>query len=134
MKLVATDQENDFQSEIKQQFAKFSRSHPRNRSRRYPQYLKDLACEALSRGVSPKELRQLTGLSAENLKRWSKPVITPSSRRLEVIGSPQATNRVTRAVVRLSSGVTIELTDITSLNGQLLEALASLGGENAPSS
>ncbi len=139
MKLVRAHQTDDLQSEIKKRFAEFNRSSSPSRGRRHPHELRELVYQAGTQGLKVGTLCRLTGLSRSAARRWLaegplKPAIPPAMpRRLSVVVEPPIKDpRTAPIVVRLPSGVTIELSDGSSLNGELLTTLSSLEVRHAP--
>ena len=144
MRLVSAQRAEDIQSKVKARFAEFNRTSSPSKGRKYPQELQALACQALGEGVELPVLCQLTGASSTALARWfktAKPATALASRRrpkvaaprqLEVVCSDVGT-RPRPIIVRLPSGVSIELGDGVALNGELLTALSALGGGHATS-
>ena len=127
---------SELEARIKNRFAEFNRHSSASRGRKYPPALRELLCEGSAGGISPIELQRLTGVSDSAVrsilaKAKAKPV---ASRRLEVVASLAEPQRVLKAlVVRLPSGVTIELTDATMLTPALLRSLAGLEVDHAAS-
>lgn len=91
--------------------------------------------QALADGAEPSTLCRLTGASSSAMNRWAEsakasppsqaadPVAAP--RRLEVVGADVGRND-RPVVVRLPSGVSIELSSPAALDRGLLTTLASL--------
>ncbi len=121
---------------IKNRFVEFNRHSSATRGRKYPPALRDLVCEGNAAGLSPSELRRLTGMSQTAIRcTLAKGKAKPAApRRLEVVGSPAEPQKVLKPlVVRLPSGVTIELTDAAMLTPALLRSLAGLEVDHAAS-
>lgn len=138
MKLIPIQLGNDLQLEVKRQFAEFNKNIPRRKGRQYPPGLKGLARRALQQGISPPELHRLTGMSNASIHRLAtatEPVALAapkSPKRLEVVGESLATGEPQGATIRLPSGVSIELSDVTALGG-LLPSLIALEVNHAAS-
>lgn len=137
MKLAASIQSvNDLQNLIKNRFAEFNRQSSPSRGRKYPPELRELICRGSEAGISPMDLRRLSGMSDTAIKSTlakskSKPV---AWRRLEVVGTAvEPEQRSSPLIVRLPSGVTIELADATMLTAALLSALGRLEVNHAAS-
>ncbi len=127
---------SELETLIKNRFAEFNRHSSATRGRKYPPALRELVCEGSTAGISPSDLRRLTGMSQTAIKcTLAKAKVKPAApRRLEVVGScaePQKTLNL--FVVRLPSGVTIELTDAAMLTPALLRSLAALEVDHAAS-
>ncbi len=141
MKLVSAHRSDDLQAKIKSRFGEFNRSSSPSKGRRYPEELRVMVRQAITEGADPVALRQITGISPTAMKQWasvSKHVSTrrtdkPSApRRLEVIDG-KASNRRAPVVVRLLSGITIEIGDRADLDAEFLAVLDTLGGSHAAS-
>lgn len=142
MKLVSSQRTDDLLATIKARFAEFNKSSLPSQGRKYPNELQALVKQALSEGAEPATLCRLTGVSSTAISRWrtkAKSAKAPRSsklaapRRLEVVGSG-ADGKVRAAVViRLPSGVTIELGAQATLTGDLLASLANLEASHAAS-
>ena len=123
---------------IKNRFAEFNRHSSATRGRKYPNALRELVREGGAAGIRPSDLRRLTGMSQTAIKctlakAKAKPKVA-APRRLEVVGSPAEPVKVSNSlVVRLPSGVTIELIDSTMLTPALLRSLAGLEVNHAAS-
>ena len=137
MKLVRV-QSDDLQSEIKKRFADFNKGSSPSKGRRYPRELKELVCTAGAQGLEPVTICRLTGLSSSAAKRWLAGG-GPASfvpRRLAVVDTRAGSRRLSSAavvVVRLPSGITIEMSDSRALSADLLAALSSLEVRHAAS-
>lgn len=136
MRLINARRSDDIQSHLKSSFAEFNRTSSPSKGRRYPQNLQTLVRQASEAGVALSTLVELTGASSTALSRWCtsakvrparRQIKGPKARRLEVIGS-NVERRGPAVVVRLPSGVAIELGDAVALNDVLLASLATLGG------
>ena len=137
MKLAASVQPlTDLQNLIKNRFAEFNRQSSPSRGRKYPPELRELICRGSEAGIGPMDLRRLSGMSDTAIKCTlakvkSKPM---ASRRLEVVGLPvESRQRASPLIVRLPSGVTIELADTAMLTTTLLGALGRLEVNHAAS-
>lgn len=122
------------QSEIRRRFAGVRGSSRGSKRRYYPSELHDLIRRAADQGVRQGELQQLAGVSASTVSRWisgcrnSKGSVGagPKPRRLEVVGPVVSEKpRAAAVVVRLSSGVTLELSS-EQLTRELLLVLSTL--------
>lgn len=130
MKLVRVPQADGLQAEVKKRFSDFNRQRPPSKGRRYPVELRQLVTQAAAQGVKISELSRLTGLSSSGVRRWVPTASAAKSaapRRLEVVAAAEPVPPVpaVAVVVRLPSGVTIELADGRALTGCLLAALGA---------
>ena len=131
MKLASTTRPlAELETLIKSRFAEFNRQSSASRGRKYPEALRKLVCEGNAAGIGVSDLRRLTGMSQTAIK-WAlanAKTRLPAPRRLEVVGSPVFESRPASSplIVRLPSGVTIELSDAAQLTSALLRNLASL--------
>ena len=141
VKLVSAQRGDDIQARLRSGFAEFNRTSSPSKGRRYPADLQALVRKASAEGVELSTLGKLTGVSSTALARWCKAAQPLTSRRqpkaaqprrLEVVGS-DTDQRGRPVVIRLPSGVSIELGDGAALGGELLAALATLGGGHATS-
>ena len=133
MKLIRSQPSSDIQSEIKKRFAEFNLTSKPSKSRLYPDDLKALAREAIRQGLKPTTLCRLSGLSMTAIRTWSRAdQKSKKPRRIEVIGNSH-TARNSSAVIRLRSGICIELSDSASLTGDLLAMLSKVEVDNAAS-
>lgn len=130
MKLVRVPETDSLLAEVKKRFADFHRSRPPAKGRRYPVDLRHLVCNAAAVGIKLSELSRLTGLSVTGLSRWvpkasTAPAAAP--RRLEVVAADEAVSSIPALpiVVRLPSGIIIELADGRALTTGLLAALSA---------
>jgi hypothetical protein len=136
MKVVGAQQIDDVRAEVRSRFAEFNRTSSPSKGRKYPKSLKTLVCRALAEGVDLSSLKGLTGVSPSALLRWNQsekvarqtPARKP--RRLAVVGGefPEHHRPI---VVRLPSGISIELGNIAELSSEFLTSLATLGGSCA---
>lgn len=140
MKIVQAKQVEVLQSEIKQRFTEFNRSSSTSKRRRYPDELKELLQQAYAQGVKVGTLCRLAGVSRPVVKGWLAPTEASApvkARCLAVVNSAAAPARaavpVAAVVVRLPSGVTIELVDSRALSPDLLAGLCNRGGGHATS-
>ena len=133
MKLVRVPQGDGLQAELKRRFADFNRLA--GKTRRYPKELKDLVRQAAIEGCKVPELSRLTGLSGSGVRSWLPRAGSPrpaEARRLEVTrAGAEASTLAAVVVVRLPSGVTIELADGRLLTGDLLSMLGAAEGRHA---
>lgn len=160
MKTIHAQAEH-IQSEIRLRFGELNKLGRPSKQRRYPNELKQLVCRAHSQGVQVKTLSQLSGLSSTRIKLWLEKAATiakpPRVRRLAVVEaivtpevkantaleslplSPAGGARrglaktLAPVVIRLPSGVVIELGESCALNAALLASLSALGGGHASS-
>lgn len=130
MKLAAAAHPlSELQDLIKNRFSEFNRSSSPSRGRKYPPELRELVARGSAAGMSKKELRRLTGMSETAIimalvKAKTK---TPAPRRLEVVDLPVGARlKPMPLIIRLPSGVTIELAHQEMLNAALLSALNSM--------
>lgn len=138
MKLVRVPQADGLQAEVKKRFADFNRSRPPSKGRRYPDDLRQLVCQAAALGIKVSELSRLTGLSVTGIRRWvpkASTTLAAAPRRLEVVAADETLSpvRALAVVVRLPSGVIIELSDGRALTSGLLAALNALEVRHAAS-
>ena len=126
MKLVSAQHVEDLQTELKKRFAEFNRSSSPSKGRRYPVELHDLVRRAIVQGVPSADVRRLTGLSPTAVMRWAKAAKPKVPRRLKVVNNDGPRPAAAAVVVRLPSGVAIELTSASALNPELLASLARL--------
>ena len=122
---------------IKDRFADFNRSSKPSRGRKYPVELRELIREGHLTGIPPRDLEELSGMSLTAIKGAvalktrrqvvSAPPIPKAPRRLEVVGSAADSRPLSSSVmIRLPSGVTIDLGDPSGLTPALLVTLANL--------
>ena len=136
----------DLEREIKKRFADFGRINPPSKTRRFPSDLVEIVCRATIQGIDTPTLCQWTGASAATINRWLKKTEAKvkQPRRLEVIHDrpaelqlappgPSASCLHSAVIVRLPSGVTIELRDSRALHGDFLKALSTLEVNHATS-
>ena len=130
-------------AEITKRFAEFNAAKPLARGRRFPEDLLPLVQQALTAGVKPAALHKATGVSRATIERWVKAwassprKIAARARQLEVVNERQTTDAPRRearssaaaVVIRLPSGIAIELPTSAVLDRALLLTLAQLGGE-----
>jgi len=131
---MKSDKATHFESLSKNLAAQFQKFHehvaPRTRSLRYPQELIESACDAYKQGVPRKMLVKSTGLSSANLNRWfqkSSPFKKP--RRLKVVDETVVTQdnlplSSQTILIRLKSGVVIELPSVECLSVPFLKTLS----------
>ncbi len=140
MKIVGAKKSEDLEIEIKERFAEFNKASSGSKRRRYPDELKDLLRQAHKRGVRIAALCRLAEVSRPVVKDWlaARGASTPvSTRRLAVVKSAEGHVRVADpaipVVVRLPSGVTIELADCRALSSDLLTVLCGVEVAHAAS-
>lgn len=141
MKLVSAQRADDLLPRIKARFAEFNKTSSPSKGRKYPEELMALVRQALLDGSEPSTLCQLTGVSSTAMSRWAEAATSAQGRRQAPKAKPRRLDVVNDgpsmcagpALVRLPSGVTIELADGGALTGELLAALAALGVSHAAS-
>jgi len=141
MKLAANSAHLDIRSQIKDRFAEFNRKSSRSKGRRYPADLRELVRQGAMSGIKPKDLERLSGMSSTAIKRAQ--AVTPIAgaakplppRRLQVVDAVREQRQQVAAplLVRLPSGVTIEMAGEAALTQTLLHTLASLEVKHAAS-
>jgi hypothetical protein len=117
------------QTEIQSRFAEFNKLNPASSKRRYPRELKELIGRARVKGVRSAVLCRLSGLSSSAVHRYSK-TSEPKPlrpRRLTIVDTKVTRSVSAPVVIRLSSGVVIELRDGDELSFNLLKTLSHLG-------
>jgi hypothetical protein len=129
MKLAAAQPLSELRDLIKNRFAEFNRHSSPTRGRKYPPELRELVCRGGAAGIRKSDLRRLTGMSETAIttaliKAKAK---LPIPRRLEVVGLPvESQPKPIPLIIRLPSGVTIELAHQEMLTAALLGALSSM--------
>jgi hypothetical protein len=131
MQSVSPEALGEFQAELKRRFDEFTKVTPASKKRRYPQALKELVRQAREKGLSAATIIRLSGLSLSAVHRYanlreSKEAIR-QPRRLAVVDTRHERIVSARIVIRLASGVAIELSDGRALNFDLLKDLSALG-------
>ena len=101
------------------------------RQHRYPKELIESACVAYKSGVPRKDLVKITGVAWGGLQRWFKK--SPASkkpRRLKVVAGfaeeKMSASCQQNILIRLKSGVVIELPDVDCLSVSFLKTLSVL--------
>jgi hypothetical protein len=140
---------------IKDGFAEFNRDSVATRGRQYPVHLRELIAQGYLAGLKRQELRNLSGMSycaldyairspslrGEKIVSKENPSAKPSDksrriqpRRLEIVpedrGMAPALNPL---LIRLPSGVVIELRDGSALTPSLIQALAKVEANHVAS-
>jgi hypothetical protein len=138
MRLAASVQSSDdLQILIKNRFSEFNRRSAPSRGRKYPTELRELVCRGIAAGIRLVDMKQLTGMSVTAIRfalAKAKPEKSLKPRRLEVVGLPAEMRPPSSPViVRLPSGVCLELSDASMLSSALLHSLASLDVNHATS-
>lgn len=137
MKLISAQSDDDIQAKVKARFAEFNRTSSPSKGRRYPEELRALVNQAVAKGATLSTLRDLTGVSSSVLCGWAKggnPTTAAKARRLKVVGVSVSVDKSRQPIIiRLPSGVSIEVSDSKVISGNFLVALASLGGSHATS-
>lgn len=138
MRLAASVQSpDDLQVLIQNRFSEFNRRSSPSRGRRYPAELRELVCRGIAVGIRLVDMKQLTGMSLSAIRSavaQAKPGKPLKPRRLEVVGLPAEMRPPSSPViVRLQSGVSLELPDASMLSPALLHSLASLQVNHAAS-
>ena len=139
MKLAVGSPYDNIRSQIKDRFAEFNRKSSPSKGRKYPADLRDMVRRAARSGIKPKELEKLSGMSSTAVKLAIGVVATPitapvAARRLQVVPGANYHQQVSRPLlIRLPSGVTVELAGEAALTSTLLHALACLEVTHAAS-
>lgn len=138
MRLAASVQSpDDLQVLIKNRFSEFNRRSSPSRGRRYPAELRELVCRGIAVGIRLVDMKQLTGMSLGAIRSavaQAKPGKPLKPRRLKVVGLPAEMRPPSSPViVRLQSGVSLELPHASMLSPALLHSLASLEVDHAAS-
>ena len=131
MRLRRANQGGSLDPDIARRFADFNNTNSTPKGRRYPEDLRKLVCQAINGGTKAAEIVRATGLSATALKRWLSDYRTRLPRRIEVVADPAVVPPTIAALVRLPSGVTIELADSRALEPELLASLSTVGVRHA---
>jgi hypothetical protein len=128
MQSVNHDKISTLEAELKDRFAEFHQLNPASNRRRYPRELKALVVQAKEKGLRSATICRLSGLSSSAVHRYSAAggpkVIQP--RRLTIVDTKAAQKGKAPVVIRLSSGVSIELSDGSGLSPDLLKSLSAL--------
>ena len=136
---------DDLQNLIKNRFSEFNRRSAPSRGRKYPTELRELVCQGIAAGIRPVELKRLTGMSQtairfalSNAKPIKPKMATTSAklakpRLLEVVGFPSMGASISTLIIRLPSGISIELLDPSMLTPALQAAQSSLEVNHASS-
>jgi len=118
------------EAELKDRFAEFNKLNPASSRRRYPRELKDLVVQAKEKGLRPATICRLSGLSSSAVHRYAMAATTcePKTirpRRLTIVDA-KPSQTFAPIVIRLASGVAIELSDGRDLSLDLLKSLSTL--------
>ena len=125
---------DELQTLIKNRFAEFNRRSKASRGRRYPPELRELICRGNAAGLLQKDLKRLSGMSQTAIRNTLSKARPEKAIRLEVVGiAPEAQQILMPLIIRLPSGVSIELSASTLLTETLLNSLAQIGGKDASS-
>lgn len=145
MKLAIDSQSlDDLRVQIKARFADFNRSSMASKGRKYPADLRQLVRQGHLAGIRQKDLSILSGMSRTSIRGALAaklpagvspgPAKPPAPRRLKVVGPVGDNVRApSPLIVRLPSGVTIELASDKLLTETLLVTLARLEVDNVAS-
>jgi hypothetical protein len=133
MDSVNHDKISELEAELKDRFAEFNKLNATSSRRRYPRELQDLVVQAKGKGLKSATICLLSGLSACTVHRYlrsgkAKPI---APRRLTIV-EPRARQALASVVIRLSSGVAIELSDGRDLSVDLLKNLSALVSAEVP--
>lgn len=126
MRLAANPQAiEELKNKIKDRFAEFNRRSSPSRGRRYPAELRELIHQGSTSGIRQIDLKRLSGMSQTAIKCILAKAKPAKARRLEVVASPAAAERTHRSLlIRLPSGISIELSDPSLLPAALQAAFA----------
>jgi predicted transcriptional regulator len=129
MNLFNQEEIVELETQIKDRFAEFTKLNPVSKRRRYPRELKELIFAAKEKGLRAAAICRLTGLSSSAVHRYAKSQkpLTIRPRRLTIEGTKPEKKITAPIIVRLSSGVAIELSEEQDLSLDLLKRLAALG-------
>jgi len=136
------------EDEMRRRFSNYKKMHPVAKSRRFAPDLIELVRRAATQGMKKGVLCQITGVSSSTMHRWlnGRKLENIQPRRLEVVrdeevvvqpNSPVLKAKICpsiAAIVRLPSGITVELADSRALVGDLLFALSTMEVRHASSS
>jgi hypothetical protein len=124
---------DDLQSLIKSRFQEFNRRSSPSTGRRYPNDLRELVQRGIAAGIRPGELKRLTGMSQSAIRSALSKAKPEKPRRLEVVGLPPIQQASSSLIIRLPSGISIELPDASMLTSVLVAAQNSLEVNHAAS-
>lgn len=124
---------DDLQSIIKSRFQEFNRRSSPSRGRKYPNDLRNLVQRGIAAGIPPADLKRLTGMSQTAIRYARTKAQTAKPRRLEVVGMALVQLASRPLVIRLPSGISIELSDTAMLTPVLKAAQGSLEVAHASS-
>jgi len=127
---------DDIVTLIKTRFLEFNRKSSPSKGRKYPADLRELISKGAAAGISQSELRRLSGMSKTAIANAMQGAIKKplTVRRLEIVGSTAGCPvKLSPLVVRLPSGITIELSDAQMLTATLVSTLANLEVNHATS-
>lgn len=136
--------QQSIRAKIQEKFAEFNQTIPSSQGRRYPADLRELIRRGYSAGVSITDLSRLSGMSRSAVdfvvKDRSKPN-RPAARRLQVVDrefievetEPERATTPSPMVIKLPSGLSLELSDSRALTVDLLHMLMRVGGVHAAS-
>ena len=125
----------DLEDEIQRRFDSYNKLNPPKNTRRLPSDLIELLLYAAAEGVKKQTLSQISGVASSTINRWQKCKKTKKipPRRLEIVREEDVEfeNRpnltLAEAIVRLPSGIAIELMNSRSLTRDFLITLSELG-------
>lgn len=146
MKLATKiDSLEELKTNIKERFAEFNRNSVASTGRQYPKDLRALIIQGHIAGLKRSALNALSGMSTTAISYAIKSNkvgshhpksthIKKTPRRLEVVADvlPSRSNR-NPLVIRLPSGVILELADETLLTPSLIHTLTNVEVHHAPS-
>lgn len=135
-----TNSQEDVRKRIKEAFTEFNRNSAPSHGRRYPIELRQLIFQGHLAGLKPKELMRLSGMSSTAVTYATKKnsrsgALLPhkqkskslAPRRLEVVSElVEPVEDRSPLVIRLPSGVVLELRDGTALTSSLIHVLANV--------
>ena len=141
MKLATNSIPRDIKSQIKDRFAEFNRKSAPSKGRKYPAELRELVRQGAISGIKPKDLKRLSGMSSTAIERAQSVTLSVDDarpvppRRLQVVDAVSEQRQQVAApfLIRLPSGVTIEMAGEAALTQTLLHTLASLEVKHAAS-
>lgn len=134
MRLAANVREpDDLQATIKSRFQEFNRRSSPSTGRRYPNDLRELVQRGIAAGIRPADLKRLTGMSQTAIRYALAKAKPAKPRRLEVVGLAPIQSASSSLVIRLPSGISIELSDASMLTPVLQAARSCLEVNHATS-
>ena len=137
MRLASNTQApDDLQTLIKSRFSDFNRRSSPSKGRKYPPELRELVRRGIAAGIRPADLKRLTGMSDTAVRSTlskARSEKREKPRRLEVVGLPSIGRASSPLVIRLPSGISIELSDASMLVAALQAAQSNLEVNHAAS-